>query len=356
MASRPLFERYPRLREAIPLVELADLPTPVRALEGLSRDHGLRVWLKDDGPSSAAYGGNKVRKLELLLAAAKRAGAKRVLTFGYAGSNHATATAVHARSLGLGSISCLLPQENAAYLRSNLLASAAVGCELHEYGSRPALVVGAVAAIVRGLARDRALPYIIAPGGSSPLGTIGFVNAAFELAAQIEHGELPVPERVYAAGGSLGTVVGLALGFAAAGLATQTIAVRVVDEEFVNVAKARALATKTVALLCAADPSFPDVAQAADGILFRSEFFGGRYARETPQAAEASELAAREGLALDVTYTSKALACLVADARDGKGEGPVLFWNTCNSASLVDLASRATSQDLPRRLRRYFEA
>ena len=355
---RPLFERFPGLEAGLPLVRLATLPTPVRRLAKLeARTAASSLWLKDDGPSSPFYGGNKVRKLELVLAAARAQRASTVLTFGYAGSNHATATAVHASRLGMRSISILLPQHNAAYLRKNLLVSAAVGAELHEYPSRSALYPGCALTILRHRLRDGRAPFVIAPGGSSPLGTVGFVNAAFELAGQVEAGLLPLPERIYAAAGSLGTVVGLGIGLAALGLPVKIVAVRVVDEHFVNPGRALSLWRKTVAMLREKDPAFPDVGDPADRIDFRGEFFGGEYARTTPEAADAQRLAAGlEGLELDVTYTAKALACVLADARSGRfPHGPVLFWNTCNSSDLSDLAAGAKAADLPRRLRRYFE-
>ncbi|HXC50133.1 MAG TPA: pyridoxal-phosphate dependent enzyme [Candidatus Limnocylindrales bacterium] len=355
---RPLFERFARLGERIPLVELADLPTPVRLLAHLGNAIDVRqLWLKDDGLSSAHYGGNKVRKLELLLAAATARGARTVMTFGYAGSNHATATAVHAARIGLGSISMLLPQENAAYLRKNLLVSASVGAEIHEYPSQVALAAAAALTLVRRRVRDGSMPFVIAPGGSSELGTIGFVNAAFELAAQAGEGLLPLPRRIYAAAGSLGTVVGLGIGFAALALPVRIIGVRVVDERFVNPARAQSLWQKTVRLLRSSDASFPEVGSFADHVELRSEFFGGLYARVTEAGEEARALAsAHEGLDLDITYTAKALACLIADARAGRiGDDPVLFWNTVSAAPADSLPAGAAPEDLPRRLQRYFD-
>lgn len=358
-ANRPLFERFPGLARALPLVELADLPTPVRRLGRLGAEVGLdSLWLKDDGPSGQRYGGNKVRKLELLLAAARASGARSVLTFGYAGSNHATATAVHAAGVGLGSTSMLLPQQGAAYVRRNLLVSRAVGADIREYPSQARLVLGTLGVLLQRLRREGHLPYVVAPGGSSPLGTIGFVNAAFELAEQAASGVLPMPDVIYAPGGSLGTVVGLGLGLAALGANTRVVAVRVVDEQFVNPAKAGALWRKTTALLRKAGRSFPDVGPLGDRIEFRGEYFGGTYAIGTNEARGARDRAAAlEGLALDITYTAKALACALGDAAGGGLAGRnVLFWNTCNSVDLAPLASGAKAEDLRPRLRRYFDA
>jgi 1-aminocyclopropane-1-carboxylate deaminase/D-cysteine desulfhydrase-like pyridoxal-dependent ACC family enzyme len=356
---RPLFEYYRGLEVNLPLVRLAELPTPVRRLEKLeSRTAAQNFWMKDDGESSPFYGGNKVRKLELLLAAAKAASAKTVLTFGYAGSNHATATAVHASRLGIRSISCLLPQQNAGYVRKNLLVSLAVGAELHEFRSRGVLIAGALWTLLRHRRSDGASPTVLAAGGSSPLGTIGFVNAAFELHEQIEDGVVPAPERIYVAAGSLGTAIGLGIGLAALKRKIPIYAVRVVEERFVNPSRAKALWKKTVALLRQSDPSFPDVGEmGVDRIVLRGEFFGSGYASKTPEAADAIRLAARnEALDLDRTYTAKTVACALADAREGRfPKGPVLFWNTRNSADLDDLAAGAEPAGLPKRLKRYFE-
>ncbi len=355
---RPLFEHYPALVAALPRVPLAVLPSPVRRLTGLSaRVPAAALWLKDDGPSSPFYGGNKVRKLELLLASARAAGAKKVLTFGYAGSNHATATAVHASRLGLRSISILLPQHNAAYLRRNLLVSHAVGAELHEHPSVSALVAGTALTMLKHRLRDGRFPVVVPPGGSSPLGTVGFVNAAFELAEQVDAGLLPLPERIYVAAGSLGTVVGLGLGLAALGLTIPIHGVRVVEERYVNPSRLEALWRRTLALLRSAAPGFPDVSGAVERIVLRGEFFGGEYALPTPESADARRLAVKlDGLDLDGTYTAKTLACVLADARAARlPSGPVLFWNTANSSDLSELAGDVEPADLPRRLRRYFE-
>lgn len=355
-AHRPLFERFPGLAASLPIEALADLPTPVRRLERLGAAASLgSLWLKDDGASSPRYGGNKVRKLELLLAAARAAGARSVVTFGYAGSNHATATAVHAAHVGLGAMSMLLPQQNAAYLRKNLLVSLAVGAEIHEYPSRGALIAGAALGILRRRLREGHSPMVIAPGGSSPLGTIGFVNAAFELVAQVQQGLLPMPDVIYAAGGSLGTVVGLALGLAALGAPTRVVGVRVVDERFVNAARAARLWSETVALLRASDAAFADPGAMTDRLALRGEYFGGLYAGGTPEARRARDLARDlEGLHLDIAYTAKAMACALGDAAVWP-RGNVLFWNTCNSVDLSALAAQARPEGLPARLRRYFD-
>ncbi|MBI5505189.1 MAG: pyridoxal-phosphate dependent enzyme [Deltaproteobacteria bacterium] len=357
--SLPLFLAYPGLDAALPRLVLGAFPTPVYSLRRLGGAIGLPdLFVKDDGRSSDLYGGNKIRKLEFLLAAARRCGAREVLTVGYAGSNHATATAVHAERVGMHGISMLLPQRGAAYLRKNLLLSLAVGAELHEYRSTPRLVAGALLQMVLHTLHRRRLPFFVPPGGSSALGTVGFVNAAFELAAQVQAGLAPVPDRVYVAFGSMGSAVGLALGFAALGWPTRVVAVRVVDDVYASRRGAVVLWRKVDALLRRSDAGFPATAFCDDRVEIRDEFRGEGYACFSPEGDRAVALAAQtEGLVLDGTYTGKTLACLIADAEAGRLEGRrVLFWNTCNSA---DVSARVAAIDparLPQRLRRYFGA
>jgi len=96
----PLFEEHPTLKEKLPYVSLGDFPTPVTPLSRLGKEIGADgLYLKDDGISGTPYGGNKVRKLEFLIADALRKGAREVLTFGCAGSNHALATAIYAKNM-----------------------------------------------------------------------------------------------------------------------------------------------------------------------------------------------------------------------------------------------------------------
>jgi D-cysteine desulfhydrase len=165
-----LFEQYPLLKEKIPYVKLGEFPTPVKHLENLGKEIGTDyLYFKDDGLSSAMYGGNKVRKLEFLLGDALRKEVKEVLTFGFAGSNHALATAVYARKLGLKSISILLAQPNAEYVRRNLLFSHVCGAELHHFKNKMAAYIPTTMIFLRKKMKQGKFPYTIVPGGSSPI-------------------------------------------------------------------------------------------------------------------------------------------------------------------------------------------
>jgi 1-aminocyclopropane-1-carboxylate deaminase/D-cysteine desulfhydrase-like pyridoxal-dependent ACC family enzyme len=353
----PFLRRFPDLAARLPHTPIGVFPTPLRVLDELPSALGAvdSLYLKDDGVSNARYGGNKVRKLELVLGDALRSGAREVMTFGFAGSNHAAATAVHAAALGLGAISMLLPQSNAPYVATNLAVSAAVGAELHYYRTVPGLAAGVVQQTGVHQLRTGKRPFVIAPGGSSPLGTVGFVAAAFELADQLEQQALPPPDVVYVPLGSGGTAVGLGLGFAAAGLPTTVVAVRVTELKHANERKVTKLWRETVELLRGADSTFPAVWPDNGRLSIRHDCFGDGYAVPTPLAREAINLMqSRERIVLDVAYTGKTLGCLMSDARQGALAGKrVLFWNTYNTADLSMLSGRVTPEEIPTNLRSY---
>ena len=352
-----LFDAYPRLRENLPHVALGDFPTPVQATPTLGgRILAPSLFVKRDDLSAADYGGNKVRKLEFLLGEAQRAQRKTVLTFGAAGSNHALATAIYARQLGMQSISMLLAQPNARYVAKNLARSHAVGADLHYQPGMLRLAGASLGVYMRRRLREGQWPILIAPGGTDPRGILGFVNAGFELAAQVKAGELPAPDVVYAASGTMGTAVGLMLGVAAAGLPTHVEAVRVTQPQFTSIKKARKLYGKALRLLRKADPTFPDMPFPHDRFRFRHEFFGKDYALFTEQGIAAVRLAeSAEALHLEGTYTGKTMAALIEDGRAGRlRHKTVLFWNTYNSRESAVDAKAFDYAVLPPGLQRYF--
>jgi D-cysteine desulfhydrase len=353
-----LFQRYPRLADALPYVSLGELPTPVEKLNSLGRDIGLdRLHVKRDDLTGRVYGGNKIRKLEFTLGHALRTGAKRVLTFGYAGSNHALATAACAQQLGLQSISMLMPQPNAHYVRRNLLMSYHCGAELHEYPGKRSLVLGTLGLLLWNRLRYGTAPQVIPPGGSSALGTVGFVNAAFELKEQVERGEMPEPDVIYVPLGTTGTAVGLILGLKAAGMRSRVVPVRVVDKRLMSAKALFEHYSKTNSYIASLDPSFPRLHLSADDLPVVNGFLGKAYAHFTPEGMDAVRRMERsEGLKLDGTYTGKTLAALLDEAgRGGLRDKVVLFWNTLNSRDFSEAISTVDYHDLPRSFHRYFE-
>jgi D-cysteine desulfhydrase len=354
----PLFDMLPGLSRALPHVSLGDFPTPLTPAQRLGRQLELEaLYIKRDDLSGPEYGGNKVRKLEFLLADALRCGAAEVLTFGYAGSNHATATAIYAKRLGMRGISMLLPQPNSHAVRRNLLASYRAGAELHEQATKLRLGLDTLRQSMRhGLSRGKR-PYVIPAGGSSPLGMAGFVNAALELKRQIDDGLMPLPDVIYLPVGSMGSAAGLLIGLKLCGLSTRLAPIRVIDSATASPAAFKALTHRTWAFLRRCDASFPTVEFGDHAFDVRDDYFGERYALYTPEGVEAAELMhAREGILLDGTYTAKALAALIGDARAGRLAGKtVVFWNTYNSRDLSRGLSEIDYHELPRKFHRYFE-
>jgi D-cysteine desulfhydrase len=332
------------LRERLPWVPLGTLPTPVEHADALGRHLGIRsLWVKRDDLSGEVHGGGKVRKLELLLGEARSIGARKVVTFGGVGSNHAVATAIYAARLGMHVVLRLLPEPADDRVRQNLLADLAAGAELRlAHGQAPLEATDGAA--------ER--PYVIAAGGSSPLGNVGFVNAAFELGEQIARGEMPEPDVIYMAMGTMGAAVGLAIGLRAAGLGSRLVAVRASSPGTSSEARLRAMTAETAAYLGDRDPSLRRLDLARTDVTVDGGHLGAGYGLATEKARSAIRLARdRAGLDLEHVYTGKALAALV-DHAPRLSESVVLFWNTHNSRELP--LRDADPRNLPADLRGYF--
>lgn len=344
---------YPQLADRLPKLNLADLPTPLEA-GALDTNSGQRqVLVKRDDLTGKLYGGNKVRKLEYLLCRAKRRNAQRVATFGSVSSNHALATALYTKSLGLDCTCFLLHQFRTANVPRVLNMHLQAGTELVPYGGTRAR---RIRTIREHLWRRHAC--VIPVGGSSWLGTVGFVNAGLELADQLASGGIAVPDRVYVANGTMGTAVGIALGLALAGLRTNVHAVQVTEDFVSNPEALRRLLMKTAMLLRRYDDSIPADLAERGRCTFRSDFLGAGYAKTNAATERAVEIARDElGLNLESTYTGKAMAAMLHDLDQMQRAGQsVLFWNTYNSRPLEagyerpDNASR-----LPEEFLRYFD-
>ena len=351
----PLFERYPAIALRIPRLSFGEFPTPVERLPGLSRRVDRDdLYIKRDDLSSRVYGGNKVRKLEFLLADALKQGALAVITSGGAGSNHALATAIYGKKAGLKTVLMLFRQPNSHSVRHNLLMNLARGAELIHHDTYQEHTQAFEATVCRYESADGKTPYVIPLGGSSPMGAIGYVNAGLELAAQIAAGDIPPPSRIYLALGTMGTAMGLLLGLKAAGVKTNLQAVRAVPTYVAGIEKCHLLFNQTNELLREMDPSFPSCTLEPEDLTIRQEYFGEKYGLFTTEAvAAATLLKESDGIILDGTYTGKAGAAFLADVRSNS-DGPVLFWNTKNSRPLPPEALAADYRLLPVSLHCYF--
>lgn len=350
----PLARHFPQLAASLPRRRLGSLPVPVERLPSLAAELGAgQLMVKRDDLSGDAYGGNKVRKLEYLLGDALARACNAVMTFGAVGSNHLLATAVYARQCGLRCYGVVTPQPPAPAVAAKLRYHALLGTELVlAEGMRG--VEDCAAALLAAHPGGPSRVYRIPWGGSSWLGAVGFVAAALELAQQLTE----PPDYIYLANGTMGTSVGLAIGCRLLRWPTRIVAVRVAPFPLNNEEILERLFQSTIAELVRRDPSFPALEDPWVNIGLRDEFLGDGYAIPTPGALEAIELLReRAGLTLDETYTGKAMAALIADARAGRLAGRrTLFWHSYSSRPFPDELAQAAVERLPAALQPYLAA
>ena len=351
-----LTRRFPALA-ALPRHALTHLPTPVAPLDRLAAARGLGpLWIKRDDVSCALYGGNKPRKLEWLLGAARARGRRAVITFGGIGTHHGLATALCARDAGMGCVLVLLPQPLTAHVRRTLLLHHASGAELHLAHSVAGVAVTALRRCAVGLAGGAPLA-IIPTGGTSALGAVGYVNAGLELADQVRAGALPEPAAVFVPLGSGGTVAGLLLGLRLAGLRAPVVGVLVTDILPPSPRRLLALARATLRHLRALDPTLPDVPLSPADLRIERTQLGPGYGAVTDAGVAAQRLFAEcEGVALETTYTAKAAAALLELAARPAWHGlPLLFWNTYSSIDpAAGLARLPDWHELPPPFHQFF--
>ncbi|HEY6560038.1 MAG TPA: pyridoxal-phosphate dependent enzyme [Polyangiaceae bacterium] len=349
---RALFQVWPKLARELPWAELGDFPTPVSPLDGLARALDmpeLELYEKRDDVSSAVYGGNKVRTLEVLLGQARDRGCGHVFATGAFGSNHAVATALHAPRLGLSAGAVLFPQPRSWAALENLRAVLSTGVPLRALGHWSLLPFGMAMTSISQKRRGHR-PFIMVPGGATPLGALGYVSAAFELAEQVEARVLPRPEQVIIGVGSTCTSAGLLVGFAHAArlgigfrdargrpYPPELLSVRVTPWPVTSKARIVSLAVRTsqlLAKLCGEPALVLDRAALGRHIHVSGEFLGRGYGQATADGRRAVKLWHEHvGHELDTTYSAKSAAALVLRA-ERRRPGPALLWATKSSVPL----------------------
>jgi len=311
---------------------LATLPTPLQRARNLEVALGPRcprIYLKRDDLTGLAFGGNKARKLEYLLADALDNQATILVTEGAAQSNHARITAAAAVIAGLRCL-LVLDARHGSEIAGNLLLDHLLGAEIRivpDKAARSQLM----ASIGDELQAAGERPYVIPTGGSVPIGAAGYVAMVAELLAQLmSAGE--VPSRLYFPTGSLGTQAGLVVGAQAFSAPFAVYGVAVEHPVDQLIADGVALANGTAELL-GSGRHFT----AAD-ITIDGAFIGADYGVPTEEGTEAIRLLARtEAVFLDPVYSGKAMAALISHVRAGEldpneavvflhtGGGPSLF-------------------------------
>lgn len=326
MSSLPGFP----LAAGTPRVRLAHLPTPLVRPARLAEQLGLDLWVKRDDTTGGAEAGNKLRKLELLLADALRRKADVVVTCGGLQSNHARATALACASLGLQSVLLLRTADPSAPLprAGNVVLDRLAGAEVRlitpeQYRERDRLL----AEVASELRASGLEPYVVPEGGSNGLGALGYVLAMAEVRRQLELG-LAGGRRfdlVVHACGSGGTAAGTVLGARAFDVADRVLAVAVCDDAPTFEARIGAIVAEARTLA----PSLPEVTVGRGAELEVDQGSRGpAYAVATPEQLARITLVARlSGLVLDPVYTGKAMSALFERAAELRGKR-VLFVHT----------------------------
>jgi D-cysteine desulfhydrase family pyridoxal phosphate-dependent enzyme len=326
-----------RLDEA-PRARLMHGPTPLEPMDRLRAALGAkpRLLVKRDDLTGLAFGGNKTRKLEFSIGAALAAGCDAVITCGGVQSNHVRQTAAAAAKFGLACHAVVnnpLPAPPPAYLTGgNRLLDDLLGAILHDVGDGPdALDVG-IEAVGERLRAEGRKPFVIPLGASDETGSLGYVDCARELLAQIDSLNCR-PTAVVLCTGSCGTHAGLLTGLALADSAIRVVGVSISETGPVKAGKVDDLARRLASRLGAP--------LAAPAVEVDGRHAGAGYGVETPEASAAIRLAAtNEGLLLDPVYTGKTMAGLTALLREGHfdADAAVIFLHTGGAPALFAYA------------------
>lgn len=307
------------------------------------------IFIKRDDLSSPLYGGNKVRTLEVLFAKALHAGASEIWATGAYGSNHALATALHARQVGLRPGAIVFPQPVSRTAGDNLralLAHAHTTVDLPHWSWLPwGMLRGRLYAKRRGVAAA-----IMVPGGATAWGALGYVSAALELVAQLRQQGLEETRRVVVAVGSTCTTAGLLLGLGVAkrlGLLHRVPvlhAVRVTPWPVTSPWRILRLSLQTAALLKTLgvpERQLPQLTELRRGLEVNPAFLGRGYGVPLAEGEVARRgLGAWGQRALDTTYAEKSAAGLWSQAGRGR---PLIYWATKSSAPLPSMDTTETA-------------
>ena len=312
---------------SLPRLPLGVYPTPFYKLENISALYGKNIWIKRDDLCGVALGGNKVRKLEFLLADAKAQGCDTVFTTGGAQSNHAMLTAACAARLGM---KCVLPLKKRGVTehKGNLILDDIYGAEVRFIDTdRYSDIYDEMDRMSEALAKEGRKAYHIPVGGSTPLGALGYVNCVREFTAQAQEQGVKIGH-IVSATGSGGTTAGLLLGARLYLPHTKVTGMGVDTDPFEDIV--------------------PDLAAGAAELLgtsldrvpgdFRMVYHVGQgYAIPNPEDTPyIEELARLEGILLDPVYTGKAWSGMLKLLQNGDfdGDGDIVFVHTGGAAAL----------------------
>ncbi len=272
----------------------------------------------------------------------------QIWAIGAYGSNHALATAIHAPAAELDAAAIVFPQPRSSWATANAAALIATGCPIVRLRSMLELPIAAA-----WVARREPHAVLMPPGGATPIGTLGAVSAAFELAEQIAAAELPPPHRIVLAAGSTCTTSGLLAGLLLARATgawrwpmPRVHAVRVTPWPVTSRVQLVQLALRTLTRVEALGGPHVDAAlrRVLAMLTVDGAEIGAGYGHATPRTDTAARALAPSDAQLDGVYAAKAAAALLRlHARDA-GDGPLLLWASKSTAPLATPSPEALRQ------------
>lgn len=308
----------------LPRVRMADLPTPVDELPRLSEHlKGPRIIVKRDDQTGLAFGGNKTRKLEYLVADARQKQARTLITAGAVQSNHCRQTAAAAARFGFDCVLVLTGERPGQY-SGNLLLDRLFGAEI-VWSTREEREHTLVEVFEQAVSARRA-PYLIPYGGSNAIGAAAYVFAIEELISQQIQ-----PDWIVFASSSGGTQAGMVVGARVFNLQGKILGISIDERSNVLSQRVANLANEIANVLG------EDLLFAPEEILVNEAYLGEGYGVMGTAEREAIELFARhEGLLLDPVYTGRAAAGMIDLIRQGyfTQDNTVLFWHTGGTPAL----------------------
>jgi D-cysteine desulfhydrase family pyridoxal phosphate-dependent enzyme len=308
----------------LPRLKIAHLPTPVERMPRLSAAlGGPRLLVKRDDQTGLAFGGNKTRKLEFLLAEAQANGAKTLITAGAVQSNHCRQTAAAAARYGFDCILVLAgePPEKAS---ANYLLDQLLGAEII-WGDWETRHQNLQDTFDRAWQEGRR-PYLVPYGGSSPTGAASYAYAIQEMLAQEVR-----PDWIVFASSSGGTQAGMVAGARLFGYEGRVLGISVDEPKAELQTWVAGLASEV------ADRLGSGITFEAGDVLVNADYAEPGYGVLTERETEAVRLFAQnEGLLLDPVYTGRAAAGMIDLIRQGffKPDEQVLFWHTGGTPAL----------------------
>jgi len=345
MAAEALRREYSlkeirRQIEKLPRVALANLPTCLEQCKRLTQVlDGPEIWIKRDDQTGLAFGGNKTRQIEFLLAEALAQGADAIVSGAGSQSNFCRQLTAAATKFGLKTHLILMRGIKGPERQGNLLLDQLMGAGIEIVDETDSLkLVSHFERKAESLARQGYRPYVVdARTKSAPLLSLGYVDAMLELVEQCEERRISF-NSLYVSAANM-TQAGLALATRALGLRMKIVGITPIqwaEPRHLDIARIASQAARILNL---------DLELSPNEVFNSDRYIGQGYGIPTPEGNAALKLLAEtEGIFLDPVYTAKAMAGLLNDIRAARfrKEDRVLFLHTGGTPALFSYASELT--------------